>query len=139
MISTKGRYALRALADLASVSEDRWMPLKEIAQRQEISIKYLESILPIFTKAGIVKAVHGKGGGYQLVKTASAYTILEILELTESTLAPVACLQCDNTPCKRSSGCVTLPMWTHFNQVIRQYFQSMTLEDVIEGRFPTVL
>ena len=136
MISTRGRYALRALLDIAQNGTDRWVPLKEVANRQSISIKYLEAIMPIFTKAGMVQAVHGKGGGYRLSNEIASYTVYDILIQTEASLAPVACLQCQVEPCQRASNCMTLPLWQHFNEMMETYFKRITLEDVLNGRFP---
>ena len=134
MISTRGRYALRVLADLAEQPENQWTPLKEIAARQAISHKYLETIMTTLSKANLVAAVHGKGGGYKLVRKPEAYTVLEILEQTEATLAPVNCLDCHLEKCQRASECLTLPLWQQFNTLTRTYFNQVTLKDLVDKK-----
>lgn len=131
MISTKGRYALRVMIDLAQQNTDRYVPLDEIAARQEISKKYLEIILKTLVKNKLLKGLRGKGGGYRLTRDPAEYTVGEILELTEGTLAPVACLQADAEPCGRKDVCKTLPLWEKFHQMIRDFFFSVTLKDLL--------
>lgn len=136
MISTRGRYCLRVMIDLAQHSGEGFSPMKDVAQRQEISLKYLEKLLPVLTKNGIVEGVQGKGGGYRLSRDPAQYHIGEILRLTEGCLAPVACLECGADPCKRSAECKTLPLWQGLDRVICDYLNGVTLKDLIEGRLP---
>lgn len=136
MISTRGRYCLRVMIDLAQHSGEGFSPMKDVAQRQEISLKYLEKLLPVLTKNGIVEGVQGKGGGYRLRRDPAQYSIGEILRLTEGCLAPVACLECGADPCKRSAECKTLPLWQGLDRVICDYLNGVTLKDLIEGRLP---
>lgn len=131
MISTRGRYALRVLIDVAEHAKDGFVPMKDVAQRQGISLKYLERILPVLTKNGILDGVQGKGGGYRLTKPPEEIKIGDILRLTEGDLAPVACLACDATPCEREYECRTYPMWVEFYRVINEFFDSKTLADII--------
>ena len=132
MISTKGRYALRVMIDLAEQDTDGFVPLTEIAEREEISIKYLELILKSLVQAGLLQGQRGKGGGYRLTRPPEAYTAGEILELTAGTLAPVACLAPDAPACPRENGCRTLPMWRHFDAMVHDYFYGITLRDLME-------
>lgn len=132
MISTKGRYALRILIDLAEHDGGKYIPMKEVAQRQELSLKYLERILPVLTKNKLVIGVHGKGGGYRLNRTPDEYTVGEILRLTEGNLAPVSCLECDAEPCQRAAECRTLAMWTRFHEMTNEYFDSITIADLMK-------
>ncbi len=131
LISTKGRYALRVLIELAGYDREQLVPLQSIADSQQISEKYLESIIVVLSKAGLVDAVRGKGGGYRLARKPEDYTIGEILKLTEGTLAPVSCL--DDTPnkCERAAVCKTLPMWENLNTIISNYLYSVTLKDLV--------
>lgn len=131
MISTRGRYALRILIDLAEHNDGKYIPMKEVAERQELSLKYLERILPVLTKNKLVTGLHGKGGGYRLSRTPDEYTVGEILRLTEGNLAPVSCLECDAAPCKRASECRTLGMWTEFFRITNEYFDSITIADLM--------
>lgn len=131
MISTRGRYALRVLIDLAEHAKDGYVPMKDVAQRQSISLKYLERILPVLTKHGIVDGVQGKGGGYRLLQAPEDLKIGDILRLTEGDLAPVACLECNAKPCEREFECRTYPLWVDFYRVITDFFDSKTLADVI--------
>ena len=132
MISTRGRYALRVLIDLAEHAKDGYVPMKDVAQRQGISLKYLERILPVLTKHGIVDGVQGKGGGYRLLKAPEDLKIGDILRLTEGDLAPVACLECGAKPCERAFECRTYPLWVDFYRVITDFFDSRTLADIIK-------
>ena len=132
MISTKGRYALRVMVELAENKGGTFIPLKEIAAKQNISQKYLESIMTVLSKAKIVEGAHGKGGGYRLNKNPEEYTISEILKATEGSLAPVACLDCDAEPCERAPECRTLPMWSKLNSMIDDYFTKTTIADLIK-------
>lgn len=130
MISTRGRYALRVMIDLAQNSEGNYIAMKEVAARQEVSLKYLERILPLLVKAGLVEGVHGKGGGYRLTKKPEEYRLIDILKVTDS-LAPVECLDCEVNTCERKENCPTLPLWTEFGEVIEEFFSSKTLSDLI--------
>lgn len=134
MISTKGRYAIRFMIDLAEQPADSPVPLDETAARQGISKKYLESVVKLLVKGKLVKGASGKGGGYRLMRSPGEYTIGEILELTEGTLATVACLNQEAEPCPRKSACKTLPMWEKFDALVREYFFHITLSDLVEGR-----
>ncbi|WP_295582383.1 Rrf2 family transcriptional regulator [uncultured Oscillibacter sp.] len=131
LISTKGRYALRVLVDLAEHPSDGWIPLKEIARRQEISEKYLELILKSLVRGGILTGVRGKGGGYRLNGPPEQYTVGAILRLTEESLAPVACLSRDAAPCPRAAACRTRDLWDGLDQVVRTYLDSRTLADLM--------
>ena len=130
MISTKGRYALRVMIDLTEHNTDAYIPLKDIAERQEISQKYLESIMTVLSKAGFVDALHGKGGGYRLNRSPHEYTVGSVLKLTEGTLAPVSCLENGHTTCSRAATCRTLPMWSELNQLIDNYLEGITMQDL---------
>ena len=133
LISSKGRYALRVMLDLAENSEGQYIPLKDITQRQNISKKYLESIMVMLSKSGFVEAMHGKGGGYRLVKAPKEYKIGDILRLTEGTLAPVMCLEENAKVCERAGVCRTLPLWSGLNKVIGEYLDGISLEDILKG------
>ena len=133
MISTRGRYALRVMVDLAEVGHGGFVPLNEIAQRQEISTKYLESVLKTLVRAGLLEGHRGKGGGYRLTRPPEDYAVSEILELAEGTLAPVACLAPDAAYCPRRGACRTLPLWQRFDQLVRDFFDGVTLNDLIGG------
>lgn len=132
MISTKGRYALRVMIDLAQNNTDKYISLKDIAQRQDISMKYLEMIISILNKGKMVESQRGKTGGYKLVKKAEQYSIGEILKLTEGTLAPVNCLMAKGEKCERADECITLPLWKKLDVVIEDYLSSVTLKDLID-------
>lgn len=132
MISTKGRYALRVMADLAEQNTERLIPLKEIAERQELSEKYLEIIVRALVKEKFLKGVSGKGGGYKLTRRPEEYTVGEILELTEGTLAVVACLEEGAEACARQEACRTFPMWERFNGMVREFFFGITLADLLK-------
>lgn len=130
MISTKGRYALRVMIDIAEHADEGNIPLKDIADRQAISKKYLEIIVRELVSGGLVTGTSGKGGGYQLSRKPEEYTVHEILERMEGTLAPVACLECNAEPCPRASVCKTLPMWKEFDTLIRSFLENKTLADL---------
>lgn len=134
MISTRGRYALRVMADLAEHGADAYTPLKAIADREGISQKYLEGIMVRLSKAGLVEGAHGKGGGYKLCRAPQAYSIGDILRLTEVSLAPVACLECGARPCPRASTCRTLPMWQRLDSLLHDFFAGVTLADLAAGK-----
>ena len=131
MISTRGRYCLRVMIDLAQHQEEGYVRMKDVAERQGISLKYLEKILPILAKNNIVEGIQGKGGGYRLTRQPEAYTLGEILRLTEGTLAPVACLDCGSVSCDRAAQCRTLPVWTELERIITEYLDSVTLASVL--------
>ena len=131
LISTKGRYALRVMIDLAEHQSEGYIPLKCIAQRQEISEKYLESIIKLLVRAGFLTGLRGKGGGYQLNRAPDQYTAAEILQLTEESLAPVACLESGAAACPRMSRCRTLPLWQGLDRVIRDYLTHVTVADLM--------
>lgn len=133
MISTKGRYALRVMIDLAEQGKTDYIPLKEIAARQDISQKYLESIMTILSKKHLIEALHGKGGGYRLNREVQEYKVGDILRVTEGSLSPVSCLDCSGNPCENSSGCKTLPMWKKLNDIINDYLDSVTIADLIQN------
>ncbi len=130
MISTRGRYALRVMIDLAEHRNGRYIPMKEVAERQEISLKYIERIMPTLTKAKLVEGQHGKGGGYMLCREPEDYTVGEILRAAEGDLAPVACLNSDAEPCPRAAECRTLPMWKEFHAITNAYFDGISLVDL---------
>ena len=133
MISTKGRYALRVMIDLAEHENGGYLPLKEIADRQEISEKYLESIVKDLVKAGILEGVRGKGGGYRLTRSAEEINAYDVLLVTESTLAPVACLEEGGLPCARAAHCSTLPLWKGLDDLVRNYLKGFTIRDLAAG------
>ena len=133
MISTKGRYALRVMIDLAEHDSDHFIPLKDIARRQGISEKYLEIILKVLVKEKLLKGLRGKGGGYRLTRQPENYSVGEILELTEGTLATVACLAPDANPCEHAENCRTLTMWQRFNTMVHDYFYGITLADLTKN------
>lgn len=131
-ISTKGRYALRMLLDLAEHMNNGYISLKDIAERQGISKKYLEQIVPVLTRSNVLKANRGFQGGYMLAKSPDKYTVGMILRLTEGSLAPVACLDRDPIGCERISECATLPIWQGLNNVIQEYLDGITLQDILD-------
>ena len=133
MISTKGRYALRILIDMAEHQTTGYIPLQEIARRQEISEKYLENIAKNLVKGGVLEGLRGKGGGYRLKREPENCTVGDILRLSEGPLSPVACLEPDSEPCSRMSFCRTLPMWQGLDKVISDYLDSVTLADLVRS------
>ncbi len=130
-ITTKGRYALRVLVDLAGHRDAGYVAMREVAERQNISLKYLEKILPFLVEAGFIEGVHGKGGGYRLTKDPADYRVGNVLRATEGNLAPVACLTCDAPACERASFCRTLPLWKGLDKVVSEYLDSVTLADLL--------
>ena len=136
LISTKGRYALRVMVDLAEHAADGFIPLKVIAERQDISEKYLESIIKLLVKANLLNGVRGKGGGYRLTKSPDSYTVGSILRLTEDSLAPVSCLEPGAPPCSQSSECRTLAMWQGLDKIINDYLDNITIADLIQTDSP---
>ena len=131
MISTRGRYVLRVMVDLAEHAGEGYIPMKDVAKRQEVSLKYLERILPPLTKGGYITAVHGKGGGYQLTRRPDEYKIGDILRVAEGDLSPVSCLESNGEKCDRMEGCKTRPMWEKLNTMINDFFDGITLGDLI--------
>ena len=136
LISTKGRYALRTLIDMAEHRPDGYLPLKEIAERQEISEKYLESIVKILVAGGIVVGVRGKGGGYRLSRNPDQIRVGDVLRLTEGSLVPVNCLEQATNLCPRMSQCRTLPFWSGLQDVIDRYIDSFTVADLVQPYEP---
>lgn len=132
LISTRGRYALRVMIDLAEHQSEGMIPLKIIAQRQEISEKYLESIIKLLVKAQFLSGLRGKGGGYRLTKAPEQYTVGSILRLTEESLAPVSCINQGTAACARSATCRTLPLWQGLDETINQYLDSFTIADLMQ-------
>ena len=133
MISTRGRYALRLMVDLAEHQADSaYLPLKEVADRQGISEKYLESIVKSLVQGKVLQGSRGKGGGYRLALPPAECTLGSVLRLTEGDLAPVACLEEGSAPCERAARCPTLPVWTRLNSMIQQFLDSVTLADLME-------
>lgn len=130
-ISTRGRYALRVMIDLAEHRDKGYIPMKEVAARQEISLKYLERIMPALSKNKLVEGVHGSGGGYRLSRLPEEYTVGEILRLAEGDIAPVACLECGAKPCERENICKTIAMWKGFYKLANEYFDTITLKDLL--------
>ena len=132
LISTKGRYALRVMLDLAERRDEGYIVLMDIAKRQEISEKYLESIIAVLSRAGFVQALRGRGGGYRLAREPESYTVGSILKLTEGPLAPVACLEGEKNLCNRAATCKTLPMWTKLDMLVNDIFVDITLADLLQ-------
>ena len=132
IVSTKGRYALRVMLSFAQRGGDEYVPLKEIAESEGISQKYLESIMTILSKAGFVDAVHGKGGGYRLNRNPEDYTVGSILKLTEGSLAAVSCTSQGAAACSRTTCCQTLPMWEKLEKMIDEFFEGITLADLLK-------
>ncbi len=131
LISTKGRYSLRVMIDLAEHQAEGYIPLKTVAERQEISEKYLESIIKLLVKERFLSGLRGKGGGYRLTKAPEQYTVYSILALTEDSLSPVSCLEEGAAACPRMAECRTLPLWQGLDQVIRDYLERFTLADLM--------
>ena len=133
LVSTKGRYALRIMIDLAEHQKDGYTPLKETAARQGISEKYLEGIIKILVKDKMLAGVRGKGGGYRLTRPPGEYTLGEILRLTEGSLAPVACADEGNTECPRRETCPSRPVWQKLDTLINDYLDGITLENLLKS------
>ena len=133
LISTRGRYALRVMLELAQYDQGPYMPLPLIAEKQGISGKYLESIVAPLAKGGLIEGARGKGGGYRLRRPLKDYSAGEILRLTEGSLAPVSCLEGDANACPRAGQCHTLPMWTRLEGLINSYLDSVTLADLLDA------
>lgn len=131
MISTRGRYALRVMIDIALNGNGGYVPMKDVAARQGLSLKYLEQILPKLTRNNLVEGVQGKGGGYRLTREPSEYTIGDILRVTEKDLAPVSCLADGAEKCDRRGQCKTINFWEGLNNVVNEYMDGVTLEDML--------
>ena len=132
IVSTKGRYALRVMVRFAQLGREEYIPLKEIAEKEGISQKYLESIMTALSKAGFVDAVHGKGGGYRLNRPAGEYTVGSILKLTEGSLNAVSCTTQGAAACSRTECCETKPMWDKLDKMIDEFFEGITLDDLLK-------
>ena len=133
MISTKGRYSIRILLDLAEHRNGKYIPMKEVAARQEISLKYIEKLMPALKSAGLIDSTHGVGGGYRLTREPDQYTLWEILGLAEGDLAPVSCLQPGAASCSRAAECRTLPVWQGYYDLTKKYFSNITLADLMNA------
>lgn len=134
IISSKGRYALRVMIDLAQHDNGELISLKDIAERQQISVKYLELIVGILNKGGMLVSGRGKKGGYRLKYQPEDYSVGSILKLTEKTLAPVNCLEIENACCERAAACITLPLWKKLDDMIEEYLNGVTLRDLLERK-----
>ena len=132
MISTRGRYALRVMIDLAENSKGQYIPMKAVAERQNISLKYLERILPALVKNGFIEGVQGKSGGYRLTKQPQDYCVGDILRLTEGDLAPVSCLECGAQPCDMAKSCRTRPVWTKLYSAINETLDGITIAELMK-------
>lgn len=136
LISTKGRYALRVMAELALCYEScRYVPGKHLATSQDLSVKYLENIMTLLSKAGLIDAIHGRNGGFRLNRRPEEYSLYEILQLTEKTLAPAGCIELNGSPdnsCSRSSQCKTLPVWVELNDLITDFLHYRTIADLVQ-------
>lgn len=135
MISTKGRYALMVMLDLAQQDPESYISLREVAERQHISMKYLESIVATLNKAGLVRSLRGKGGGYRLSRPPRECSVGEILQLTEGSMAPVYCLE-PGGGCDKADSCITYPMWHQLDRLIDGYLRQVSLEDLLTGNLP---
>lgn len=133
LVSTKGRYALRVMIELAEHNRDEYVPLRQIAKKQSISVKYLESIITTLSKAEIIDGLKGKGGGYRLNRKPEEYSVGEILRFTEGTLAPVSCLECKPNKCDKTASCRTLPMWEKLETIITDYLDHVSIADLIDS------
>ena len=134
MVSTRGRYALRLMVDLAQNDNGRYIPLTDVAERQGISEKYLENIISSLSKKGYVSAARGKGGGYKLNRPAAEYSVAEILDVCEGSMAPVACLEDEENQCENAGDCPTLAMWTNLYKMTKEYFEGISIEDLAAGK-----
>lgn len=132
-VTTKGKYALSVMIDLAENDSGAYIPMKTVAERQGLPLKYLEHILPTLTQNRIVEGVHGKGGGYRLIRKPDEYTVGEILRLVEGDLAPVSCLESTDTPCEQADKCRTHAMWKNLQDMIDKYLDSVTIADLMRG------
>lgn len=130
-ISTRGRYAIRVMLDLAEHDQGEYIPLTDIAKRQDISEKYLEAIVSLLVKAGLLTALRGKKGGYKLTRTPGKYSLKDILTVTEGPFTPVTCLENEVNTCERASDCKTLKVWTDFQKLVNDYFSGITLDSLM--------
>ena len=133
LVSTRGRYAIRVMIDLAEHMNGKYIPMKEIADRQDVSLKYMTKIMQALTKSGMLDGQHGKGGGYKLNRDPEEYRVGDILRLTEGTLAPVACIDETDCKCDRSFECRTRPMWNELDKLISEYLDGITIAYLMEG------
>lgn len=133
LVSTRGRYAIRVMIDLAEHMNGKYIPMKEIADRQDVSLKYMTKIMQVLTKSGMLDGQHGKGGGYKLNRDPAEYHIGDILRLTEGTLAPVSCIDETDCKCDRSYECRTRPMWNELDKLISEYLDGITIADLMKG------
>ena len=133
LVSTRGRYAIRVMIDLAEHMNGKYIPMKQIADRQDVSLKYMTKIMQALTKSGMLDGQHGKGGGYKLNRDPEEYRVGDILRLTEGTLAPVACIDETDCKCDRSFECRTRPMWNELDKLISEYLDGITIADLMEG------
>ena len=133
LVSTRGRYAIRVMIDLAEHMNGKYIPMKEIADRQDVSLKYMTKIMQVLTKSGMLDGQHGKGGGYKLNQDPAEYRIGDILRLTEGTLAPVSCIDETDCKCDRSYECRTRPMWNELDKLISEYLDGITIADLMKG------
>ncbi len=134
MISTKGRYALRVMIDLAENAGAGYLPMKDVAERQDISLKYLERILPALVKHGLIEGVHGKGGGYRLTRSPEEYSAGEIIRIAEGEIATVSCMECGAKECSHQDECRTRPMWSELNDLINGYLDRVTVADLMKDK-----
>lgn len=134
MVSTKGRYALRVMVDLAEHSDGGYLPMREVAQRQQISLKYLERILPLLVDAGLVEGLRGKGGGYRLTREPADYSVSEILRASEGDLSPVSCLEPGASACPRCGECKTVGLWQELDKLISDFLDGKTLADLLSDK-----
>lgn len=135
MVSTKGRYALRVMLDLAAQPTEEYISLKAISDRQEVSMKYLEAIVANLCKAGMLDSLRGKSGGYRLNKSTAEYSVGAIVRAVEGDLSPVSCLEENKGGCNRAGECLTLPMWQKLDRIVGEYLDSVTLEDLLTQNF----
>ncbi|HWQ50366.1 MAG TPA: RrF2 family transcriptional regulator [Terriglobales bacterium] len=134
MISTKGRYALQIMLDLSQHRDDGYVSLTKISERQGISAKYLEAIVAMLNRAGMVESQRGKEGGYRLVREPEEYSVGSIIKLTEGSIAPVSCLEGDGAGCERAYACLTLPLWVRLESIVDEYLESVSLKDLLERK-----
>lgn len=133
-ISTKGRYALKIVIDLAQHLDEGYVPLKEVSERQDLPVKYLEAIVPPLCRGGILRSQRGTGGGYCLARDPADISVGEIVVLTEGKLSPVSCLECGENTCEKAPDCMTLPMWETLDSMIADYLGSVSIDDIISGK-----
>mgnify|MGYP005761740097 CR=1 FL=1 len=138
MISSRGRYALRVMLDMAKQHSTQNISVRDLAARQNISRKYLESIMTALCKANLIESETGKDGGYRLARSPQEYTVAEIVRLAEGTLAPVSCLECTENACERADSCLTLPVWQRLDELIDAYLSGVTIADLVAGSIPAV-